>query len=78
MRLEGYSVSYAEIFRQYLDAVGVTGSEKILKSASENEIQSADESIIPESSGGWFEDRGNDVQAVASIFQEQARPNRQI
>lgn len=78
LRLEGYSVSYAEIFRQYLDAVGVTGSEKILKSGSENEIQSADESIIPESSGAWFEDRGNDVQAVASIFQEQARPNRQI
>lgn len=78
LMLEGYSVGYAEIFRQYLDAVGVTGTEKILKSASEKPVDFFDESIPFTSSGAWFEDRGNDVQAVASILQEQARPNRQI
>ncbi len=76
LRSEGYAVGYAEIFRQYLDAVGVTGTEKILRNIEEASVGM---DAIPEQSGsGWFEDRGNDVQAVASILQEQARVNRQI
>ena len=78
LRMEGYSVGYAEIFRQYLDAVGVNGSEKILRSVNETGAIYPMADNPTEDTGGWFEDRGNDVQAVASILQEQARPNRQI
>ena len=78
LRMEGYSVGYAEIFRQYLDAVGVNGSEKILRSVNEMGGIHPMADNPTEDTGGWFEDRGNDVQAVASILQEQARPNRQI